>query len=91
MDYDRRPAGRTAKVQFESVLYAAAEADKHAHEAYLSLHTYKAGLDGMEEIPNFLKPIYSQTMKALDKVSTAIDETNQLREMTNKMLRSIGK
>ena len=89
MNYDRRQAGRTAG-RFESVVHKAAEADKAVHDAYLSLHSFKAGLDAMEEIPNYLQPLYSQTMKALDKVSTAIDETNQLREMTNKMLRSIG-
>lgn len=88
-DYDRRT--KTAKVMFESVVHKAAEADELVHKAYLSLHSFKFGMDEMEEIPPHIAPLYKQTMTALGKVEVAIDETNQLREMTNKMLRTLGR
>ena len=87
--YDRRT--KIGKVMFESVVHKAAEADELTHKAYGALHSFKFGMDEMEEIPPHLAPLYTQTMKALDKVMAAIDETNQLREMTNKMLRSLGR
>ena len=47
--YDRRT--KIGKVMFESVVHKAAEADDLVHKAYLSLHSFKFGMDEMEEIP----------------------------------------
>lgn len=76
---------RTAKVPFESVLHKAAEADDALTKVYLALHSLKFGLDGMEEIPKDLLPLYRQIMKTLDTVTTAQKETYQTRMMVRKI------
>ena len=82
---------RTAKINFDSVTHKAAEAEKKLSEAYLALHSFKAGLDAMEEIPNYLRPLYEQTMLALDKLHPAKQEAGQLVDMTSRVLRSVGR
>ena len=86
MDYNRQ-----AKVNFDSVMHNAAKADKLLREAYLALHSYKAGLDAMEEIPAYLHPLYDQLMTTLDGMKPAQDGAYQLSMMTSKVLRSMGR
>ena len=62
--------------------HLAAEADEAMTEAYLKLHSMKAAFDRMEEIPNGLKPLYDQILKAAGTVDKK--ETYQLRMMTKK-------
>ena len=81
---------RTASVKFDNVTHKAAEAEGKLSEAYLALHTFKAGLDAMHEIPPSLKPLYQQCLKALDKLHPAQQEATQLTGMTRKALRSMG-
>ena len=88
---DRYSYDRTAGVKFDEVTYKAAEADKKLSEAYLALHSFKAGLDAMHEIPPDLLPLYRQCMKALDKLHDAKTEAYQLTMMTSKVLRSMGR
>lgn len=82
-DYSRR----TAKAPFESVTHKAGIADDKLAEAYLALHSFKAGLDGMDEIPKDLLPLYRQALKALDAITTARQETYQTRMMARKVMR----
>jgi hypothetical protein len=76
---------RTAKVPFESVLHKAAEAEEFMRKAYLSLHSFKFGLDGMEEIPSHLEPLYRQVMTTLDKLHPAQREAGQLAGMVQRV------
>jgi hypothetical protein len=87
MSDDKYSYDRTAKVNFDSVLHEAAAADEAATKTYLALHSFKAGLDAMEEVPNFLKPIYNQTMKALSALHSTQQETHQLRMMVRSLPR----
>lgn len=80
---------RTAKVNFDSVTHKAAEADGKMTEAYLALHSFKAGLDDMHEIPAYLQPLYKQVMKALDKLTDAKAEAYQLSMMTRRTFQSM--
>ena len=83
---------RTAKVNFDSVTHKAAEAENKLSEAYLALHSFKAGLDAMEEIPRSdLQPLYDQCMKVLGNIHPAQQEAHQLAQMTSKVLRSMGR
>jgi hypothetical protein len=84
--YDRR-----AGIKFDDVTFKAAEAEKKMSEAYLALHSFKAGLDAMHEIPDYLKPLYQQVMKALDKLHPAQQEATQLAGMTRRVLQSMGR
>ena len=86
---DRYSYDRTAKVNFDSVTHKAAEAEKKMSEAYLALHSYKAGLDAMDEIPASLKPLYQQVLKTLDKLHPAQQEATQLAGMTRRVLQSM--
>lgn len=81
---------RTSKVRFESVTGKAAEASQHLAAAYLALHSYKAGLDAMDEIPADLKPLYAQCMKAIDSLMPAQREVHQLVGQTGSTLRRKG-
>jgi hypothetical protein len=87
MTYDRR----TAKVTFDSVVHKAREAEDKLREAYLALHSYKFGLDEMDEIPVQLRPLYDQTMKVLGLLDPVQREAGQLTFMTSKTLRSMGR
>ena len=80
---------RTAKVNFDTVTHKAAEAEKKISEAYLALHSFKAGLDAMDEVPSYLTPIYKQCLKAIDKVTSGHQEAVQLAGMTRKVLQSM--
>lgn len=80
-DYNRKTAGR-----FDEVTHKAAEAEKKLGEAYLALHSYKAGLDAMDEIPASLVPLYDQCLKALGKLDPAQKEATQLAGMTRRVL-----
>ena len=59
--------------------HLAAEADEAMVKAYNTLHKIKHEFDQMHELPNGLKPLYDQVMKALGTVDRK--ETYQLREM----------
>lgn len=77
---------RTAGINFDSVSHKAAEAEKKLSEAYLALHSFKAGLDAMHEIPDYLKPLYRQTLRTLDKLNPAQQEVTQLAGLTSRVL-----
>ena len=81
---------RIASVRFDNVTNKAAEAETHLSEAYLALHTFKAGLDAMEEIPAYLKPLYGQVIKTLDRLDPAQREATQLAGMTRRVLQRVG-
>lgn len=79
------PRWKTARVRFEEQIHKAAEADEALAQAYVKLVSFKQGLDEMEEIPRFLKPLYSEVMKAMDAVGEARKPTYQLRMMVSKL------
>lgn len=79
MSYDRRANSFP--------VWLPAEADEHASKAYLTLHSFKAACDKMEEIPNSLMPFYKQCLKALDLCQKFQAETYQLRMMVKKLPR----
>lgn len=81
---------RTAAFRFDDVTHKASEAEKKMSEAYLALHSFKAGLDAMHEIPNTLKPLYGQVLKALDALHPAQQEATQLAGMTRRALQLMG-
>lgn len=85
MDYDRR-----ASVKFDHQVGKPGEADDALGQAYRALINFKLGMDAMEEIPNYLKDLYPQTMKAIDLITNAQRETYQLRMMTKKALARYG-
>lgn len=87
---ERYSYDRQAGVRFDAVTHKAAEAEKKMSEAYLALHSFKAGLDAMEEIPASLKPLYGQVLKALDALQPAQREAAQLAGMTRRALQSMG-
>jgi hypothetical protein len=87
--YDRRT--KTGKVMFESVVHKAAEAANLLHQTYGALHSFKFGMDEMEEIPAYLQPLYDQTMKALGALHPAMQEADQLEGMTSKVRRQVGR
>lgn len=80
---------RTAGVRFEDVYHNALTTPTKLSESYRALHSFKAGLDAMEEIPADLMPLYQQVMKALDKLVKAQDEAHQLAEMTRKTVKTM--
>ncbi len=84
--YDRRKSADAAP-RFEAVLYKAAEADDLITKAYLSLHSFKAGMDRMEEIPKQLHPVYKELMAALDALDHAKKPSYQLRMMVQRLPR----
>jgi len=61
-----------------------AEVDGLVTKVYLDLHTVKAAMDSMEEIPKSLQPLYDQTGKALAAQDKLRVETQQLREMAKR-------
>jgi hypothetical protein len=74
-------------VDLNQVLDRPVTADKMAHDATAALSTFKQGFDSMEEIPSNLMPYYKQTMKAIDLLAKAAEETYQLRMMIRRMPR----
>lgn len=80
--YDRR-----ASVLFPTVMHKPAEADEGLAKAYLSLVSFKQGLDSMEEVPSNLRALYAQVMKAMDEVTEARKHTYQLRMMMQRLPR----
>ena len=67
-------------------LHLPAEADETTGKAYRALVDFKLAMDRMEEIPKWLRPLYSQTIKAMDAVGDARKHTYQLREMAKRTL-----
>jgi flagellin-specific chaperone FliS len=86
-----RVAARFRTAKFDAVTYKAGEAEEFLRKAYLALHSFKFGLDEMEEIPSHLKPIYDQMMKVLGHMHPVQQEAHQLTQMTSKMLRNMGR
>lgn len=67
--------------------HSPAEADEHLGGAYRSLLSFKGSLDQMEEIPQWLMPLYKECGKALSAVEKARKSTYQLRMMTQRASR----
>jgi len=63
-----------------------AEADEAVGKTYRALVNFKLAMDRMEEIPKWLRPLYSQAIKAMDAVGDARKHTYQLREMAKRTL-----
>lgn len=85
MDYDRRR--QAALPRLEQVLHKPADADNALAQAYLSLTSFKLGMDSMEEIPQQLHGLYAAVNKAINEVAEAKKHTYQLREMTKRLPR----
>ena len=75
------------KTDLGSVLHTGSTADEFLGHAYGDLNTLKFAFDSMEEIPSYLQPAYNQTMKAIDAIIKARQETTQLRGMIKKLPR----
>lgn len=67
-------------------LHLPSEADETVGKAYRAIVNFKLAMDKMEEIPKWLRPLYSQTIKAMDAVGDARKHTYQLREMAKRTL-----
>lgn len=68
--------------RFRASLHKPQVADDALANAYLALVTFKESLDLMEELPDAeLRKLYKQTMKTIDAVTGASQETHQLRSM----------
>ena len=70
---------RNATLTFNQVMSKPAEAHDALTTAYLGLISIKTSMDAMGVIPTNLKPFYQQTLKAIDAVTKAQQETYQLR------------
>lgn len=83
--YDRR----AALPRLDSVLHKPAEADDALRKAYLALHSFKAGFDSMNEIPQgpLADLYYKHLMKALGDLDEAMKSTDQVRQMTKRLPR----
>ena len=55
------------------------EAEDNMRSAYTQLHTVKAEMDQMEEMPRDLKTVYDKMMKTLNTISDAIQDAQQVR------------
>lgn len=82
MDYNRQ----AAVPRFEAILAKPAQADEALGQAYLALVSFKMGMDQMEEIPPHIQPLYDQVGRAISEVAEARKHTNQLREMTRRVV-----
>lgn len=76
---------KAAKIRFEDQIAKPAQADTALTDAYVKLMTFKQGLDNMEEIPDYLKPLYREVLKAMDAVGDAQRLTYQLRMMVQRL------
>jgi len=76
---------KQAAVDLRQMLHKPAEADDALGQAYLKLVSFKQGIDAMHEIPAYLKPYYTQVMKAMSEVGEARKQTTQLRGMVRKL------
>ena len=76
---------KVAKIRFEDQIAKPAQADAALTNAYVKLAAFKQGLDDMEEIPDYLKPLYREVLKAMDAVGAAQRPTNQLRMMVQRL------
>ncbi len=79
------PRWKTAKIRFEDQITKPAQADEALTDAYVKLVAFKQGLDDMEEIPDYLKPLYREVLKAMDAVGNAQKPTYQLRMMIQRL------
>ena len=76
---------KAAAVRFEEQIGKPREADEALGQAYVKLVSFKQGLDAMNEIPAYLKPVYSEVLKAMDAVGDARKYSYQLRMMVQKL------
>jgi hypothetical protein len=68
--------------RFRASLHKPQVADDALAEGYLALIAFKESLDLMEELPDAeLHKLYKQTMKTIDAVTEASQETHQFRSM----------
>lgn len=68
-------------------LWKGKEADDAVGQAYLAVHSIKAAIDQMDEIPPNLKRLYQTVMHASDKLVAARRETNTIRELARRLVR----
>lgn len=61
--------------------HAPAAADDDARRAYMELLKFKSAMDGMDEIPSNLRPLYQQCMQTISKIQDAQAQSHQLRMM----------
>lgn len=57
------------------------DAEEFAGRSYHAALAVKSAMDAMEEIPEYLMPVYQQAMKAMDAAGQAGREAHQLRMM----------